>query len=150
MVGPNVSANTLTSAVGAGDRQAGLRVLVVDDDEAIREMLTQLLSDEGYDTFDAENGVHALSVASSTHPDVIVLDMGLPVLDASGFVRAWKEREGALQVPVVAISGQPFGETMAREIGAVVFYEKPLDVTQFVASVRDLATRQAQRRPRSG
>jgi DNA-binding response OmpR family regulator len=111
-------------------------------------MLTQLFRDEGFETLAAENGAHALSVASARQPDVIVLDMGLPVLDASGFALEWKQRKNATEIPVVAISGQPFGEAMAREIGAVVFYEKPLDLSRLAGSVRDLAARHAGERQR--
>jgi len=120
--------------------------LVVDDDDSTRKMLTQFFNDEGFETLAAENGAHALAVASADEPDVIVLDMGLPVLDASGFARQWERRENAVEIPIVAISGQPFGEAMAREIGAVIFYDKPLDLTRLAASVRDLATRHAERR----
>ena len=132
--------------VGPGIRRDPLRVLVVDDDDSTRKMLTQFFNDEGFETLAAENGAHALAVASADEPDVIVLDMGLPVLDASGFARQWERRENAVEIPIVAISGQPFGEAMAREIGAVIFYEKPLDLTRLAASVRDLATRHAERR----
>jgi DNA-binding response OmpR family regulator len=132
--------------VGDGIRRDRLRVLVVDDDDSTRKMLTQFFNDEGFETLTAENGAHALAVASADEPDVIVLDMGLPVLDASGFALQWKQRENAFEIPVVAISGQPFGEAMAREIGAVIFYDKPLDLTRLAETVRDLATRQAQRR----
>ena len=132
--------------VGPGIRRDPLRVLVVDDDDSTRKMLTQFFNDEGFETLAAENGAHALAVASADEPDVIVLDMGLPVLDASGFARQWERRENAVEIPIVAISGQPFGEAMAREIGAVIFYDKPLDLTRLAASVRDLATRHAERR----
>ena len=127
-------------------RRGQPRVLVVDDDDPIRAMLTLFFGDEGFDTFAAENGEHALSVASAHPPDVIVLDMGLPVLDGSGFALRWKERKDSAEIPIVAISGQPFGEGMAREIGAVVFYDKPLDLTRLARSVHDLAARRIEDR----
>ena len=127
--------------VRSAPRRERLRVLVVDDDDSTRAMLTQFFMDEGFEAVGAENGAHALSLASAKEPDVIVLDMGLPVLDASGFSQQWSERPHAADVPVVAISGHPFGETMAREIGAVIFYEKPFDLTRLARSVRDLAAR---------
>ena len=120
-------------------RQHGERVLIVDDDDSIRAMLTQFFIDEGFDVVAAENGLHGVSVAVATRPDVVVLDMGLPLLDGSGFAREWREQKGAPDVPIVAISGQPFGEAMAREIGAVIFYDKPLDLVRLARSVRELA-----------
>ena len=89
--------------VGPGIRRDPLRVLVVDDDDSTRKMLTQFFNDEGFETLAAENGAHALAVASADEPDVIVLDMGLPVLDASGFARQWERRENAVEIPIVAI-----------------------------------------------
>lgn len=123
-----------------------LRALVVEDDASTRGMLVQFLRDEGFETFGAHDGAHAVRAASARQPDIIVLDIGLPVLDASGFVEQWRAHSGAPDVPIVGISGLPHGETMARELGTAAFFPKPIDLDAFIASVRGLAVRHAKRR----
>ena len=123
-----------------------LRALVVEDDAPTRGMLVELLREEGFETFGAHDGAHAVRAAGARQPDVIVLDIGLPVLDASGFVERWRTHAGAPDVPIVGISGLPHGETVAHELGAAAFFPKPIDLDAFIASVRGLATRHAERR----
>jgi two-component system KDP operon response regulator KdpE len=123
-----------------------LRALVVEDDAPTRRMLVQFLRDEGFETFGAHDGAHAVRAASARQPDVIVLDMGLPVLDASGFVERWRPHPGAPDVPIIGVSALPNGEVIARELGAAAFFPKPLDLDAFLASVVTLAARHAKRR----
>ena len=118
---------------------------MVEDDATTRQMLVQVLSDDGFETFGAHDGAHALRAASARRPDVIVLDMGLPVLDGSGFVDQWRKHAGALGVPIVSISGLRHGETMAREVDAAAFFAKPIDLDRFLETVRGLASRHASR-----
>lgn len=122
-----------------------LRALVVEDDPATRRMLVQFLQDEGFESFGAHDGAHAVRTASAGRPDVIVLDMGLPVLDASGFVERWRARDGASGVPIIGISGLPHGEALARELGAAAFFAKPIELDALAASVRALATARRRR-----
>ena len=122
-----------------------LRALVVEDDPATRRMLVQFLQDEGFESFGAHDGAHAVRTASAGRPDVIVLDMGLPVLDASGFVERWRARDGASDVPLVGISGRPHGEALARALGAAAFFAKPIELDALAASVRALATARRRR-----
>jgi two-component system KDP operon response regulator KdpE len=124
----------------------GLRVLVVEDDAPTRRMLVQFLRDEGFETFGAHDGAHAVRAASARQPDVIVLDLGLPVLDASGFVARWRPHPGAPDVPIVGVSALPHGDALARELGAAAFFPKPLDLDALLVSVLRLARRHAKRR----
>src|SRR2546428_6652330 len=71
------------------------RVLVVEDDDATRVMLTEFLSEEGFAVSSALDGAHALRAAAAGMPDLIVLDIGLPILDGTGFARQWRGRAGA-------------------------------------------------------
>jgi len=115
------------------------RVLVVEDDDATRVMLTEFLSEEGFAVSSALDGAHALRAAAAGMPDLIVLDIGLPILDGTGFARQWRERPGADAIPIIAVSGLPYGEQMAREIGAIAFYRKPLDLPAFAQVLREIA-----------
>jgi DNA-binding response OmpR family regulator len=73
---------------------------------------------------------------------VIVLDVGLPVLDGSGFARKLRTRLRAATPPIIVISGQPYGRAMADQIGAVAFYAKPVDLHAFAVYLHALADRQ--------
>ena len=67
-----------------------IRLLVVDDDPTIREMLEMLLDSEGYQVATASNGADALDVLSDIHPDVILLDMKMPVMDGWEFMDRYR------------------------------------------------------------
>jgi CheY-like chemotaxis protein len=104
-----------------------LRVLVVEDDECTRDALVDFLSDEGFLVESALDGQEALGVAAAGGLDVIVLDLGLPVLDGMAFADIWRRRPGRPSVPIVVTSAFPQGEALATEFGAAAFRSKPFD-----------------------
>src|SRR2546425_7818387 len=83
------------------------RVLVVEDDDATRVMLTEYLGEEGFAVSSALDGAHALRAAAAGMPDLIVLDIGLPILDGTGFARQWRGGPGAGPVPPPPGGGGP-------------------------------------------
>lgn len=120
----------------------GPRVLIVEDDDAIREMLSVAFSDAGLDIVAALDGMHALRTAVAIRPDVVLLDLGLPALDGTGYLKRWRERDKSAQrVPVIVMSGAPYGQQIADEIGAVQFFAKPFDVDKVIAAIRRHARR---------
>src|SRR2546425_9971530 len=94
------------------------RVLVVEDDDATRVMLTEYLSEEGFAVSSALDGAHALRAAAAGMPDLIVLDIGLPILDGTGFARQWREPQWADAIPLGAVRVIPSGAQMATRTGA--------------------------------
>src|SRR5207302_617003 len=72
-----------------------LRVLVVEDDDPIREVVEFALRDAGYDTIGALDGQHALRLAMVSQPDVVVMDLGLPIMSGPEFVMSWREHLGS-------------------------------------------------------
>lgn len=122
-----------------GDRP---RVLIVEDDDATRAMLSVAFAEAGLEIVTALDGVHALRTAVAINPDVVLLDLGLPALDGSGYLTRWRERdERAENVPVIAMSGMPDGQEIADQIGAVQFFAKPFDVDKVIAAIRRHARR---------
>jgi len=111
------------------------RLLVVEDDAATRLLLGQVLMNAGYEVFTAQDGQHALRSASALQPDLIVLDLGLPVLDGAAFVQAWRARTSH-PAPIVAVSGRPEAPRVAKEIGLNACIAKPFDADVLVAEVR--------------
>src|SRR5262245_23155992 len=90
-------------------------VLVVDDDEEIRNALTEFLSDEGYGVVSASNGREALaSLREGVHPSVILLDLMMPVMDGWDFRAEQLRDPGLRDIPVVVITATGFSATSIR------------------------------------
>jgi CheY-like chemotaxis protein len=108
-------------------------VLVVDDDDAIREALSDLLEDVGFTTISARHGLEALKflATSSTTPTLILLDLTMPIMDGWAFCRSrWKSRT-LREIPVILISAVDLSETN-RPTGVDAFLWKPIDADEFV------------------
>lgn len=100
-------------------------ILVVDDDQAIREAIAELLQDQGYDVSVAANGEQALKICRSRrNPDLILLDLQMPGMDGSEFARR-KDQDPALsRVPVCVITA--FRDSISIPRGTAVVLRKPL------------------------
>ena len=81
-----------------------LRVLIVEDEKPIRELLDDFLSDEGFDTLLAENGQRGVELARAEQPDLVLMDLMLPLLDGFAAMRALKEDPETREIPVVVMS----------------------------------------------
>jgi diguanylate cyclase len=81
-----------------------LRVLIVEDEKSIRELLDDFLSDEGFDTLLAENGQRGIELARTEQPDLVLMDLMLPLLDGFAAMRALKEDPETRKIPVVVMS----------------------------------------------
>ena len=118
------------------------RVLVVDDDAAIRSVVAKLLEDEGYVVDTAADGAQALHRAREAPPTAILLDLMMPVLDRWGFVDACRQQSICLGVPVVAMSAAQGLQEITRrlkQIGVRVVLAKPLDVVALMALMEHYA-----------
>lgn len=112
-----------------------LRVLLVEDDDTIRELLQLALQAAGHETISALDGRHALRLALITQPDVVVLDLGLPLMSGPEFVASWRAHVGGECAPIVVISGRPDILTTASDLHARAAFAKPFDVDALVAAV---------------
>lgn len=119
-----------------GDRSA--RVLVVDDDRGIREFVSTVLADEGYDVAEATDGQQALERCERVQPDVILLDMRMPVMDGREFARAYRQRPGP-HAPIVIITAALDVAKDAKEIGANGFLGKPFQLDDLLRLVQQHA-----------
>ncbi len=110
------------------------RVLVVDDDTDIREVVSDLLESVGYDVARAENGLAALREMRLHLPDLVILDLMMPVMDGWQF-RAEQKRDADLaQVPVLVISAA----TTHSDVDAACFIPKPFDADRLLNAVQRL------------
>lgn len=105
------------------------RVLVVDDEESIREVLDLVLSQEGYEVITAPNGAVALSLLDQAPPAVILLDMKMPIMDGWQFARAYRQRPSP-RAPIVVITAATDAAERAAEINADGFVSKPCNLEE--------------------
>lgn len=120
---------------GTAGGAAARRILVVDDELAIAEMIRDILTERGFQVLVAANGAEALRVAEQTALDVVLLDMNMPVLDGAGFVAAVRER--GLRIPIVVMTAGPSAKRWATELQADAYLSKPFDIDHLV----DVTTR---------
>lgn len=112
-------------------------ILVVDDEQDIRNLVCEILEDEGYSVTTAENGETARVAFSGGHPDLVLLDIWMPDIDGITLLKEWNV-SGRLNCPVVMISGHGTLETAveATRMGAFDFVQKPLSLAKLLATVR--------------
>ena len=115
--------------------ESGPRVLVVDDERAIRRFLRASLAAHGYTVFDASTGKEALSAVLSDRPDLIILDLGLP--DLSGLEVTRQLREWS-QTPIIVLSVREEEATKvaALDVGADDYLTKPFGMAELMARIR--------------
>ena len=116
-------------------RQQGVtrRVLVVDDDPDILDALSEILEVEGYEVQRARNGREALQRIEQDMPDLVLLDLMMPVMDGWEFARSLAP--GA-RPPIIVLSADRNVSAKAREIGALGWLAKPFELSELLAAVR--------------
>ena len=112
------------------------QILVVDDEIGIRELLSEILSDEGYDVQLAENAGAARAFRSQARPDLVLLDIWMPDTDGVSLLKEWAA-SGMLNMPVIMMSGHATIDTAvdAVRIGAQAFLEKPITLQKLLKAV---------------
>ncbi len=112
-----------------------LRVLVVDDEQAIRRFLRVALGARGYKVFEAESGQEGIASAAAHRPDVIILDLGLPDLDGIEVTRRLREW-ARMPIIVLSVRDQEDVKVAALDAGADDYLTKPFGVGELLARIR--------------
>jgi len=110
-----------------------VRVLVVDDEADIRATVSAMLEIEGYDVDEAANGADALHAVEEHAPDLILLDMRMPVLDGWGFAAELRRR--GHRTPIVVMTAARDAARWATEIAASAFVSKPFGFDDLILAV---------------
>ena len=112
-------------------------ILVVDDEIGIRELLSEILADEGHAVLTAENAAAARSARSREELDLVLLDIWMPDTDGVTLLKEWAST-GQLTMPVIMMSGHATIDTAveATRFGALEFLEKPIAMTRLLTAVR--------------
>jgi two-component system, cell cycle response regulator DivK len=113
------------------------KILLVEDNELNRDMLTRRLSRRGYEVVVATDGEAGVAMAAEHTPDVILMDMSLPVLDGWEATRRLKAENGTAAIPVIALTAHAMAgdEARAREAGCDDFDTKPVDLERLVGKI---------------
>jgi len=113
--------------------EAAKKILLIDDDEDLRNLLGLYLKMTGYEVFHANHGEEGKEQLQKFTPDMIILDMMMPVLDGMGFLK-WLRQESQQDIPVLALTGRSKAETktIVEELGATDIVFKPCDPQEIV------------------
>ncbi len=121
------------------------RILLVEDNEMNRDMLARRLRRRGYEVSMAVDGQEAVNQARTSLPDLILMDMSLPVMDGWEATRQLKAGEGTREVPVIALTAHAMEHhrQSALEAGCDEYESKPVDLERLVEKIEALLSRSA-------
>ncbi len=130
-------------SAGMSDKSARPRVLVAEDSATERRIYTTVLEDAGFEVHEAPDGRYALDICRIIHPDVLVLDLGLPQLSGIEVLRRLRDDHKIFATPVVVLTADDRDSTseLAFYEGATDFAAKPVDPTDLVARVGEALRR---------
>lgn len=115
------------------------RVLVIEDESDIRNLLSDMLRESGFDVDLAPNGTVALGKMHKHLPDVVVLDLVMPVMDGWGFIETLRTQTKWSQVPILVVSAAHELPGAAKQLGVGGALTKPFDLDHLVREVERLA-----------
>ncbi len=116
-------------------RPASRIVLVVEDDESILSVIRDILEDRGFTVLGAANGAEALDYLDETRPDVMVLDLLMPVMHGWDFMETYVDKTGGQAIPIVVVSVNPALPRSFNRFGVRAIVSKPFDVAELVGAV---------------
>ena len=119
------------------------RILLVEDNDMNRDMLSRRLTRRGYEVILAADGAEGLELASSAEPDLILMDMSLPVMDGWEATRQIRLADKTRSIPVIALTAHAMAtdEQRARDAGCDDFDTKPVDLNRLLVKIDNLLTR---------
>ncbi len=112
-------------------------ILIIEDNELDADMLSRRLVRKGYEVITAVDGESGVAAASERRPDLVIMDMGLPVLDGWEATRRLKESPVTASIPVVALTAHAMAEDRARGLaaGCDCYETKPLEFDRLVSAM---------------
>ncbi|WP_102348216.1 response regulator [Bacillus sp. Marseille-P3661] len=112
------------------------KLLIIDDQYGIRILLNEVFQKEGYQTYQASNGVQALSIIESDRPDLVLLDMKIPGMDGIEILKRLKEIDQTIEVFIMTAYGELDMIQQAKDLGAITHFAKPFDIDEIRAAVK--------------
>lgn len=117
-----------------------MKVLLVEDNEMNRDMLSRRLARNGYEVVMAVDGQQAVTMSATVNPDIILMDMSLPVIDGWEATRRVKADPATQKIPVIALTAHAMAEdeSKARAAGCDDFDTKPVDIQRLIGKMKAL------------
>lgn len=112
------------------------KVLIVDDQFGIRILLNEVFQKEGYQTFQAANGVQALEILTKNKPDIVLLDMKIPGMDGIEILKRMKKLNQDIRVIIMTAYGELDMIQEAKDLGALTHFAKPFDIDDLRDAVK--------------
>jgi two-component system cell cycle response regulator DivK len=132
--------NTATMKTSIPDTRArNRRILVVEDQEDNRRILRDLLTSRGYDLVEAEDGEKALTMAEDRRPDLILMDVQIPLVDGYEVTRRIKANPALRAIPIIVVTSYALSgdESKARAAGCNAYVSKPYSARQLLAKIQE-------------
>ena len=119
-------------------------ILIVEDEQDIRELLAYNLEKEGYATVQAADGKEGLELARSRKPDLILLDLMLPKMDGLAVCRELERDSGTVRIPIIMLTarGEDVDRILGFELGADDYVVKPFNIRELLLRIRAILRRQ--------
>lgn len=117
------------------------KVLIIDDDEALREAMELLLSGEGYEVRVLDEHAPVLKEVAAFVPDVILLDMMMPGASGQQVARSLRNDPFASQIPIVALSAMRHPQSTLDAVGAQAFLSKPFELKELLSTINSAIAR---------
>jgi CheY-like chemotaxis protein len=116
------------------------KILLVEDNEMNRDMLSRRLERRGYEVVIAVDGQQGVDLAQSTHPDLILMDMSLPVIDGWEATRQLKAKDGVRSTPIIALTAHAMSgdREKALEAGCDDYDTKPIELPRLLGKIEAL------------
>ena len=112
-------------------------ILLVEDNASLQDTLRAALVEEGYSVITTSHGAAALEILEHNHPDLILLNLYMPILDGRQFVQAYREKPGP-HAPILLMTGAGYGAQRAAALGVAGHLDKPFDLTKLYAKVQQV------------
>jgi two-component system, response regulator, stage 0 sporulation protein F len=112
------------------------KLLIVDDQFGIRILLNEIFQKEGYQTFQAANGVQALNLVQNESPELVILDMKIPGMDGLEILKRVKKINASIKVIIMTAYGELDMIQEAIDHGAITHFSKPFDIDEIIAAVK--------------
>ena len=127
------------------DREKRRRILVIEDEREMADLVAQILEKEGYDVDVAYDGEVGLNKVRETKPDAVLLDIMLPKIDGRDLLKKVKEEESTKKIPFIILSAktEQWDRDLGLELGADEYIEKPLEIVKLLRKVKDVVDKTA-------
>ena len=112
------------------------RIVICDDDEGILDMLEIVLEGSGYTIIPVQNSLHIYDVIEREHPDLLLLDLWMPVLSGDQVLKSLRKNPKTHELPVIIISASRDGKQIAADAGATDYMAKPFDLDYLLQKVQ--------------